>query len=30
MKPQWVVFWGSRAAWYSDCSEMAKHDEMPG
>jgi hypothetical protein len=30
MKPQWVVFWGSRAPWYSDCSEMAKHDEMPG
>jgi hypothetical protein len=29
-RPQAVVFWSSRGPWYSDCSEMTKHDEMPG
>ena len=29
MKPQAVVFWGSRAAWFTDNSEMTKHDAMP-
>ncbi len=30
MKPQAVVFWGSRAPWFTDCSEMTRHDAMPG
>jgi hypothetical protein len=30
MKPQAVVFWGSRAGWDRDKSEMPKHDAMPG
>ena len=29
-RPQAIVFWGSRAPWYTDCSEMKKFDEMPG
>jgi hypothetical protein len=29
-RPQAVVFWGSRAPWFTDCSGMTKHEEMPG
>jgi hypothetical protein len=29
-KPQAIVFWGSRAPWFTDCSDMTKHEEMPG
>jgi hypothetical protein len=29
-KPQAIVFWGSRAPWYTDCSEMTKHETYPG
>ena len=29
-RPQAIVHWGSRAAWYRDCSEMEKHDTVPG
>jgi hypothetical protein len=29
-RPEAVVFWGSRAPWFTDCSEMTKHDETPG
>jgi len=28
-KPQAVVFWASRAIWFTDNSEMTKHDNMP-
>lgn len=27
-RPQAVIFWGSRAPWYTDCSEMKKFDEI--
>src|SRR5262245_44469196 len=27
--PQAIVYWGSRAPWFLDCSEMTKHEEMP-
>lgn len=30
VKPQAIVFWGSRAPWYTDCSEMTKYEAMPG
>ena len=29
-RPQAIVFWASRAPWYTDCSEMTKFEEMPG
>jgi hypothetical protein len=29
-KPQAVVFWGSRAPWFTHNSEMTRHDTMPG
>ncbi|HYK78930.1 MAG TPA: GFA family protein [Micropepsaceae bacterium] len=29
-KPQAVIFWGSRAPWFTDCSEMTRHDSVPG
>ncbi len=28
-RPQAVIFWGSRAPWFTDCSGMTKHDELP-
>ena len=28
-RPQAIVYWGSRAPWYTDCSEMKKFEEMP-
>jgi hypothetical protein len=28
-RPEAIVFWGSRAPWYIDCSGMTKHDETP-
>jgi hypothetical protein len=28
-KPQAIVFWGSRAPWYTDCSDMKKHETYP-
>jgi hypothetical protein len=29
-RPQAIVHWASRAPWYRDCSEMEKHDTVPG
>ncbi len=29
-RPEAVVFWGSRAPWFTDCSDMTKHDSVPG
>ena len=29
-RPQAVVFWGSRAPWFTDCSGMTKHETYPG
>jgi hypothetical protein len=29
-RPQAVVFWGSRAPWFTDCGSMTKHEELPG
>ena len=29
-RPQAVIYWASRAPWFTDCSEMPKHDERPG
>ena len=29
-RPQAVVYWGSRAAWYRECGEMEKHETAPG
>jgi hypothetical protein len=29
-KPQAIVFWGSRAPWFTDCSGMTKHETYPG
>jgi hypothetical protein len=28
-RPQAVIYWESRAPWFTDCSDMTKHDEMP-
>ena len=29
-RPQAVIYWASRAPWFTDCSEMKKFDERPG
>ena len=29
IKPFQNIFWGSRASWYQEASELAKHDELP-
>ena len=29
-RPEAVVFWGSRAPWFTECSEMTKHESTPG
>jgi hypothetical protein len=29
-RPQAVIYWASRAPWFTDCSEMTKFDERPG
>ena len=29
-RPEAVVFWGSRAPWFTECSEMIKHESTPG
>jgi hypothetical protein len=28
-RPEAVVFWGSRAPWFTECSEMTKHESTP-
>ncbi len=30
MKPQAIVYWGSRAPWYGEPSELDKYEAMPG
>ena len=29
-RPQAIVHWGSRAAWYRESGEMDKHETVPG
>ena len=29
IKPSQNIFWGSRAAWYKDASELSRHEELP-
>ena len=29
IKPSQNVFWGSRAEWYKEASELVKHEELP-
>ena len=28
-RPQAVIYWGSRAPWFDDCSQIPKHETMP-